>query len=75
MASYREILVKVKTHMYERNAESFWYLSTENARQMKTQYTLVQNMTQFIEWLEYMADNEDAGQGAGSVGISIGGGY
>lgn len=75
MASYREILTKTKEHMYARKAESFWYLSTENARQMKTQYTKFKNMQEFIEWLEYMADNEDNNQGAGSVGLSIGGSF
>jgi hypothetical protein len=73
MISYREILDKVVQHMYDRNAEAFWYLSTENGRQMKAVYTQHKNMQDFIEWLEYMADNQEAGVSSGSVGLSIGG--
>jgi hypothetical protein len=73
MISYRVILEKVLQHMFDRNAETFWYLSTENGRQMKTVYTQHKNMQDFIEWLEYMADLQDGNLSSGAVLTSIGG--
>ena len=73
--NYREILNSVVQHMYDRNAEAFWYLSTENGRQMKTVYTQHQNMQSFIEWLTMIDDMQDEGLGVGAVVQSIGGGF
>lgn len=72
--SWTEMYEKVKAHMFERDAESFWYLSTENGREMKTVYTRFENIQALVEWLGYMASQEQAGLGAGGIQTSIAGG-
>ena len=73
MVDYRAIREKVLEHMYERNPESFWYLSTENARQMRTTYSTFSNMKAFLEWLDYKVGMQEHGMDSGGVLTSIGG--
>ena len=71
---YRAIKQKVLQNMHGRNPDSFWYLSVENSREMKTVYTRMDNMTAFIEWLDYMIGMQDNGLSSGGVLCSIAGG-
>lgn len=70
---WHEMRDKFVQHMYDRDIESFFYLSTENARQMKTVYTRAGNIKDFLEYLNYMASMEELELGGGAVLTSIGG--
>lgn len=72
---FKEIRSKIIQHMGERNPESFWYLSTENARQMKTVYSRFENIQDLLEWLDYMIGMQDNDMDSGGLLLSIGGSY
>ena len=72
---YRAIRDKIVEHMYGRNPETFWYLSTENARQMKVVYSRFDNIQALLEWLDYMVGMQDEGMDSGGIVQSIGGGF
>lgn len=77
--SWADELARFKNALADRNIDSFWVMSTENSREMKTVYTRLNNIQDFISWLEMKASNEaltDAeGRGGDSVSIllSVGG--
>lgn len=63
-------LERFKKAVEERNIESFFIMSAENSRNMKTVYSRMNDIGQFLEWLEMKADEEVSG---GGVLRSIGG--
>jgi hypothetical protein len=73
MGFYRTELERFKTALSERNVDAFWIMSNENSREMRVTYTKLNNITEFIEWLEMKADMEDISETSGSVLLSIGG--
>lgn len=72
--TYREELNRFKKAVSERKISDFFLMSTENSREMKAVYTRLDNITQFIEWLEMKADEEESEEGVGGLFISVGGG-
>lgn len=76
---YRTLLEKWEEHLAEkRRIEAFFVMSGENSREMSTTYTQLGNIQKFTEWLQYMADAEDAKAsdsdlGAGAVFTSVAG--
>jgi len=71
--SYAAIRTAVLNNLADRNVDSFWFLSTENAREMKTVYTRLGNMTDFLEWLDARVGYEEAGYNTGAILDSVGG--
>jgi len=64
---------KVIQHMFDRNAETFFYLSTENAREMKTVYSHYGNIRAMIDDLDYRVGMAESGHTSGAVLFSTGG--
>lgn len=66
-------LARWKDALADRNVEAFFVSSTENSREMKVNYTRLENLQKFTEWLENKAANEsltdDEGYGGSSVSI------
>jgi len=73
MGYWRTQLERFKEHIKTRSPESFFILSADNSRNMKTVYARFNDITAFITELEYKADLEDAGFGSGAIGRTIGG--
>jgi len=73
MGFYRTELERFKIAVAARDIDSFWIMSSENSRNMRIVYTRLNNIQDYIQWLEYMADMEDNNNSAGSVLISVGG--
>jgi len=71
--SWTAILADFKDHMATRNIETFFYSGYENAREMRTTYTKLGNVTDFLEWLESKAAEESAGMSSGTIPTSVGG--
>jgi hypothetical protein len=66
-------LLRFKNALAERNVEYFFLQATENSREMRTQYTKLGNITEFLEWLEFKAAEEVGGLSAGEIPTAIGG--
>jgi hypothetical protein len=64
---------KIIQHMFDRNAEAFFYLSTENARQMKTVYSRYNNLQDMIDDLDYRIGMAENGFRSGAIFTSVGG--
>jgi hypothetical protein len=66
-------LLRWKNALANRDADSFWIMSTENSREMKTVYTRLGNIAIFTTWLEDKAEMEalsdEDGRGGDSVSI------
>lgn len=73
MAYWADMVTKFKTHMETRDIKSFFLLSVQNRAEMETVYTRNHNIQQFLEWLEYRAALEAAGENPGALQLSIGG--
>jgi len=73
MGYWRAQYEKFKQAIADRSVETFFLASSENSRQMRATYTLLGNMTDFLEWLEYQAMLEEANMSSGSVFTTIGG--
>ena len=66
-------LARFKNALAVRDTDSFFIMSTENSREMRTMYTKLGNITDFLQWLEYKASMEAAGLSGGGIPMSVGG--
>ena len=73
MAYWAEMVEKFKTHMKTRDIESFFLLSVQSRVEMEVVYTRNHNIQKFLEWLEYRAALEAAGDAPGTLQVVIGG--
>jgi len=73
--SWADELARFKNALAAKEVDSFWIMSTENSREMRTVYTRLGNVTQFIEWLEMKATLEAETNDGTSGGLltSVGG--
>jgi hypothetical protein len=72
--SWAHELERFKDALANRNVESFFISSTENSREMRRTFTILGNVTKFLEWLEMKAAEEAASSAGGSIFFSVGGG-
>jgi hypothetical protein len=63
---------RAKDALANRAWESYFLSSVENHQQMRTTYTMLGNITSYIEWLRMMADNEAAQIDSGISGTAGG---
>jgi hypothetical protein len=63
---------RAKDALANRAWESYFLSSVENRQEMRTTYTLLGNITSYIEWLRMMADNEAAQTDSGISGTAGG---
>jgi hypothetical protein len=63
---------RAKDALANRAWESYFLSSVENREQMRTTYTMLGNITSYIEWLRMMADNETAAIDSGISGTAGG---
>jgi len=75
VTDWRTIRAKIVAHMGDRNPEAFWYLSTENARQMKTVYSRYNNIRDMLDDLDYRVGMQDNNMDSGGILTTVGGGY
>ena len=70
-------LVRWKDALAQKDIRSFWIMTTENSREMRTTFTRLANISEFTEWLEMKAANESLSEEEGGsinpILFSIGG--
>jgi len=66
-------LARFKDALANRNVEQFFLASVENSREMKTTYTRLGNIQEFLNWLESKAADEASGFEPGAMPTSVGG--
>jgi hypothetical protein len=66
-------LTRFKDALANRSVDAFWISSSENMREMRTTYTKLGNITDFISWLESKASEESLGLSAGEIPCATGG--
>ena len=66
-------LQRAKDALASRKWDQYFTSSVENSEEMRTTYTLLGNITAFIEWLEKKASDESLGVLSGSLFYTIGG--
>ncbi len=72
--SWADVLASFKDAIADRNAASWFLLSTENSREMRTMYTKTQNTQEWLEWLEMKASQEAVVGTAAASPFALGGG-
>ena len=71
--SWRTEYNRAKDAIANRSWDAYLLSSVENHQQMRTSYTMLGNVTDFIEWLRAQADAEESEFGEGGIPMSIGG--
>ena len=73
--SWSAELVRWKDALAKKDIDSFFLMSTENRHEMRVQYTKIENVIQFTEWLEGKAAMEQVSvaDGGGGILFSVGG--
>jgi hypothetical protein len=64
---------RAKDALASRSWDSYYQSSIENHEKMRTTFTLLGNITQFIEWLRVQASVEASGAEEGGISMCIGG--
>lgn len=72
MGFWRKQLIRFQEAVEKRDIDSFFIMSAENSRNMRTVYARMKDIGEFISYLEAKADEEENG-GSGAVLRSIGG--
>jgi len=70
--SWAKVLADLKDVLAGRNSEAWFWSSYENAREMRTTYTKLENFTAFYEWVRMKAAEESLGAEEGQFYMSIG---
>lgn len=71
--SWTEEYRRAKNALASRSWDAYFQSSIENSREMRTTYTLLGNVTAFIEWLGQKAAEEQSGVCEGGLFMTIGG--
>lgn len=71
--TWADELARAKDAVANRKWDQYFMSSVENSREMRTTYTQLGNVMQFIQWLEVKASEESSGSPPGSLFFSIGG--
>ena len=71
--SWATEVARAKEALADRNWDSYFIMSIENSREMRTTYTQLGNVMKFIEWLEMKASEEANGFSSGEMPTAIGG--
>lgn len=64
---------RAKDALASRSWDSYFMSSVENHEEMRTTYTLLGNITDFIDWLAKKASEEAMGAEEGSIPMCVGG--
>jgi hypothetical protein len=65
--------VRAKDALANKTWNEYFLSSVENHAQMRTTYTRLDNIIQFLEWLKMMAQMEEADNEDGAIPFCIGG--
>jgi len=68
---WREILNKFKEHIRTAPAETFFRKGSQNIRELQTQYQSLGSVTNFIDWLELRAIEEENGLSLGASAFIV----
>jgi hypothetical protein len=71
--TWRAMYLKWLEALASRDIDSFFNSSYDNSREMRTTYTVLNNISMFTEWLKAKADQEDSGSEDGEILMCIGG--
>ena len=71
--SWATELQRAKDAIASRKWDQYFTSSVENSEEMRTTYTILGNVTAFIEWLEKKASDEALGVTSGSLFFTVGG--